>query len=116
MDKETSVPVKKMADLLRHGATMLAQACPQCGSPLMKVGEDIYCATCDRKIVIVKEGQQVDSIALRSLIPELKETLVRKLRAVTELVGEETNVDALAKLAGLMLLLLQSLQQLEKVK
>lgn len=116
MDKERSVPVKKMADLLRHGATMLAQACPQCGSPLMKVGEDIYCATCDRKIVIVKEGQQVDSSVLRSMIPELKETLVRKLRAVNDLVAQETNVDALAKLAGLMLLLLQSLQQLEEVK
>ena len=95
---------------------MLAQACPQCGSPLMKVGEDIYCATCDRKIVILKEGQQVGSSALRSLIPELKETLVRKLRAVNDLVAQETNVDALAKLAGLMLVLLQSLQQLEEVK
>lgn len=116
MDKERSVPVKKMADLLRHGATMLAQACPQCGSLLMKVGEDIYCATCDRKIVILKEGQQADSSALGSMIPELKETLVRKLRAVSDLVAQETNVDELAKLAGLMLLLLQSLQLLEKVK
>lgn len=116
MGKDTSVPIKKMAELLRHGGTMLAQACPQCGSPLMKVGEDVYCATCDRKIVIVKEGHQVDSSASRNMIPELRETLLRKLRAMNELVAQETNVDALVKLAGLMLLLLQSLRELEEAK
>jgi UPF0148 protein len=116
MDEKTDASVKKMAEMLRRGATMLAQACPQCGSPLMRVGNDIYCATCDRRIVVVKEGQQAEPEALRSLIPGLRETLIRKLKKLNELIDKEENAEALAKLAGLMLLLLQALQQLENVK
>lgn len=116
MDEKANASVKKMAELLRRGATMLAQACPQCGSPLMKVGNDVYCATCDRRIVVVKEGQMAEPEAIRSLIPELRETLLRKLKTLNELIDKEENAEALAKLASLMLLLLQALQQLESVK
>jgi UPF0148 protein len=94
---------------------MLAQACPQCGSPLFKVGNDTYCATCDRRIVIVRSGQETETPAASVLISQLRETLTRKLKDVNELVGAENDVDALTKLARLMVLLLEALHRIEKM-
>ncbi len=108
-------PVKKMAELLRQGATMLADACPQCGSPLLQVEEDIYCAQCDRRIVYVDSEEEIESYAVKALIPELRETLLRKLKSLNELVESENDADALTKLANLMVLLLQALHKLESM-
>ena len=105
--------IKKMAELLRQGATMLADACPQCGSPLLKVGEDLYCATCDRRIVIVASDAEVESQAVKILLPQLKETLLTKLMALNEVIEKENDTEALTKLANLMVLLLQALHRLE---
>ena len=116
MDDKDDTSVKKMADLLRRGATMLADACPQCGSPLFKVGDDIYCVRCDRRIVYAESDEEVETQAVRILIPELKETLIGKLKVLNELVESETDVEALTKLANLMVLLLQSLHGLENLK
>jgi len=116
MDDKDDTSVKKMADLLRRGATMLADACPQCGSPLFKVGDDIYCVRCDRRIVYEESDEEVDTQAVRTLIPELRETLIGNLKVLNELVESETDVEALTKLASLMVLLLQSLHGLENLK
>jgi UPF0148 protein len=116
MDDNDDTSVKKMADLLRRGATMLADACPQCGSPLFKVGDDIYCVKCDRRIVYADSEQEVETQAVMTLIPELRETLIGKLKSLNELVDSETDIEALTKLANLMVLLLQSLHRLENMK
>jgi len=116
MDDKDDTSVKKMADLLRRGATMLADACPQCGSPLFKVEDDIYCAKCDRRIVYADPDEEVETQAVMNLIPELRETLIGKLKSLNELVDTETDIESLTKLANLMVLLLQSLHRLENMK
>lgn len=107
--------VKKMAELLRQGATMLAEACPQCGSPLLRVGEDIYCAKCNRRIVYEKsvDHKPAEGQVLRNILPELRETLIGKLDALKGIVESETDTEALTRLANLMVLLLQALEKLE---
>jgi UPF0148 protein len=116
MDNKDDTSVKKMAELLRRGATMLADACPQCGSPLFKVSDDIYCVRCDRRVVYADSDEEVETQAVRTLIPELRTTLIAKLNALNELVESESDIEALTKLANLMVLLLQSLHGLENVK
>jgi UPF0148 protein len=116
MDGKDDTSVRKMADLLRRGATMLADACPQCGSPLFKVGEDIYCVKCDRRIVYADSDEEIETEAVMTLLPELRETLIVKLKALNELVNSETDIESLTKLANLMVLLLQSLHRLENMK
>lgn len=115
MDDETDSSVRKMAELLRQGATMLADACPQCGSPLFKVKDDIYCAKCDRRVVYAKSDEEVETLAVKALIPELRETLISKLKDLTEVIEKETDTEALTKLANLMVLLLQALHELESM-
>jgi len=116
MDNKDDASVKKMGELLRRGATMLADACPQCGSPLFKVGDDIYCVRCDRRVVYAESDEEVETQAVRTLIPELRKTLIDKLKALNELVESENDIEALTKLANLMVLLLQSLHRLENMK
>ncbi len=113
MADKTDAPIKKMAELLRHGATMLAQACPQCGAPLFKVGSDIYCASCDRRIVVARTEKEVEAHTIKAVLPQLRETLVRKLVGLNDLVESENDIEALTKLANLMVLLLQALHRLD---
>lgn len=115
MDDKAQTPVKKMAELLRRGATMLAQACPQCASPLLQIGEDVYCATCDRRIVIVDSDEQVETFAIKALIPQLRETLLKKLKTLNAYLEAENDTEKLTKIANLMVLLLQALQKLENL-
>jgi len=116
MDDKDDTSVKKMADLLRRGATMLADACPQCGSPLFKVGEDIYCVKCDKRIVYADSDEEIETEAVMTLLPELRKTLIGKLKVLNKLVDSETDIESLTKLANLMVLLLQSLHRLENMK
>jgi UPF0148 protein len=115
MSDKDDKSVKKMAELLRQGATMLADSCPQCGSPLFKVKDDIYCAKCDRRIVYAKSDEEVEVQAVKTLIPELRETLINKLKDLNEVVDNETDTESLTKLANLMVLLLQALHKLESM-
>lgn len=115
MTKQNDASIKKMAHLLRQGATMLAQGCPQCGSPLMKMGDDVYCATCDRRIVVVDSQEQVESQTMKALIPELHKTLLKKLKILSNIIEAENDIEELTELANLMVLLLQSLEQLESM-
>lgn len=115
MVDNTDASIKKMADLLRRGATMLAQACPQCGSPLFKVGNDTYCAKCDRRIVVVRSGQETGAPASNAVLSQVRDTLTGKLKDVNELVQGENDIETLTKLLQLTVLLLQALHGLDGI-
>jgi len=111
--------IKRMAELLRKGATMLAQACPQCGAPLMKVGDDVYCATCNRRIVYAKDGTVLGPEAETGTdrtLPEVRETILEKVRAVNEALKHENDIEVLTKLGNLLVLLLRALRELGKIR
>jgi UPF0148 protein len=115
MNDKDDLSVKKMADLLRRGATMLAQPCPHCGSPLMKAGEEVFCTTCNRRI----GDERAEKISLEkeidtSVFSALRRNIIQKLTALNGLLEREIDVDTLTRLANLLLLLLQSLEKLEK--
>ena len=113
MADKNDASIKKMAELLRHGATMLAQACPQCGAPLFKVGSDIYCVSCDRRIVVARTEKEVEVHTIKAVLPQVRETLIRKLVGLNDLVKSENDIEALTKLANLMVLFLQALHSLD---
>ena len=54
--------------------------------------------------------------AVKTLIPELKETLINKLKTLSEVIDNETDTESLTKLANLMVLLLQALHKLENME
>ena len=53
--------IKKMADLLRSGHTMLNLACPICNNPIFKNKEEkLFCPICNREVIIVENKNQPD--------------------------------------------------------
>ena len=126
---------KKMADLLRGGATMLNKACPECNSPLFKgKNEEIFCPICEKKVVIVKKGDKVTEIlknannildeklkevALKiekydeDLFQKLESVLRSKLNLIIEKLEQE---DQLENLRIYSIIILNILKLMEKIK
>ena len=57
MDDES---IKKMAAMLRNGATMLDKYCPKCSKILFKIENDkIFCPVCEMEVIIQSEGSGI---------------------------------------------------------
>jgi UPF0148 protein len=53
--------VKKMASLLKQGATMLDKYCPICENILFKLKNNkIFCPVCEQEVIIVKEVKKAE--------------------------------------------------------
>ncbi len=70
---------KKILDIVNYlyqGAKMLAYHCPDCKVPLLKKDERIFCPSCNRDVVIVKEGEEppeTKKTEKQKEIPKVKE-------------------------------------------
>lgn len=108
---------KKMAELLKSGAKMLDKTCPQCGTPLfqLKSGE-IYCANCDKRVIIVKEGEREGPVVKSILWEDLEDTLLVKLKETNDKMRSEEDPDELQQLVRLVSSLLETFENLKKVK
>ncbi len=106
--------VKKMAEALKSGATMLEEACPQCSSPLFKMPSgEIYCLTCNRKVILVKSDEEVLKASTPTTLALLEETLLKKLLELEKKIRVEENPEMLQ---GYLNLTLSYLKALEKIK
>lgn len=109
--------MKGMAELLRSGAKMLSYSCPECSSPLfqLKSGE-IWCAKCQRRVVIVSEDEDGSAATRGMLWGSLERNLIEKLSSVNELLHEETEPAKVRELVEVVSALLLSLERLRRVK
>lgn len=84
---------KKMAELLRKGSTMLNKACPVCNSPLFKFkNEDVFCPICNKKVIIVKEGEEIIKKYNDTSVENLKYTKEPTLSNYTEVTKKLENI------------------------
>ncbi len=109
--------IKKMAALLRDGNTLLGDACPQCNSPLfkLKTGE-IVCASCDKKVIIIKNEAQVDRILQNNIIDDSIKVINMKIRSLQQEIDLEKDFDELYKLMRLFNVYLEALEKLQNLK
>ena len=104
--------MKGMADLLREGATMLSRSCPECGTPLFKLKSgDIVCANCQRRVVIVPEGEEATAEAGMRL-ESVEKVIVEKLVTLGQAMSQESDPEALLSLSELMDAFLGNLEKL----
>lgn len=104
--------MKGMADLLRKGATMLSRSCPECGTPLFQLKSgDIVCANCQRRVVIVPEGEEATAEAGVRL-ESVETVIVEKLVKLGQTMSQESDPEALRSLSELMDSLLGNLEKL----
>lgn len=109
--------IKRMADLLRQGSTLTELACPVCASPIFKLRNgDLWCAKCEKKVIIVKEEAELAKIKSALSLETLESTLLAKIQEIQEKMQHETDVEELQKLSSALSELLENLEKVRKAK
>ncbi|MFQ6075063.1 MAG: Sjogren's syndrome/scleroderma autoantigen 1 family protein [Candidatus Bathyarchaeia archaeon] len=108
--------LKRMSDLLKAGATMLPEQCPECNSPLFKIGDEIWCPQCNRRVIIVKADEEITRVATPLMIGAIEETVLTKLQEINRLIQNENDPDRLQKLGELLSTWVGLLERLRRVR
>ena len=80
----TAVPrdpavVKKMADLLRSGAAMLAERCPLCGLPLFKLKSGEVVCPVHGRVYIVRDETEYVQVTVQGVLEQLEKVVAERL-------------------------------------
>lgn len=105
-----------MSELLKSGATMLSKSCPECGSPLFKVGKDIICAKCNRQVVIVKATEKEDKITEEAVLSNLEQTVLSKIKEVNNAINSENDKEKLVLNSQTLSIWLDILDKIKKLR
>jgi len=106
-----------MANLLRQGATLTELACPACASPLFKLKNGtLWCAKCEKKVIILKEGEEPTKITTATALDALETTLLKKVQELQTKMQNEENPEELQKLNKTLAELLENLERTRKIK
>ena len=116
-NKENNTPIKRMADLLRQGATLTDLSCPVCSSPLFRLQDGtLWCAKDEKKVVIIKEGEEPAQASSGTAYDKLESTLLGKIEALQDKIEKTEDVAELQKLSVTLSQLLDSLEKAQKIK
>jgi len=114
---EESKRFQIMTDLLRQGATLTELSCPACSSPLFKLRSgDLWCAQCQKRVIVVKEGESPTEATSPMLLTSLESTLLMKIQEMERRIREESDVQKLQELGGILSTLLENLEKVRKIK
>ncbi|MCW4000320.1 MAG: hypothetical protein NWE93_08770 [Candidatus Bathyarchaeota archaeon] len=117
-DKE-STSIKRMAELLRQGATLTDLSCPACNSPLFRLQDgSLWCGKDEKKVIIVKEGDEPPKPAAQpsGAYTKLEATLNGKIAQLQEKIEKTDDIDELQKLTVALSELLNSVEKIKKMK
>jgi UPF0148 protein len=107
--------IKRMADLLKSGATMLENHCPVCSSPLFRINEEIWCPKCNKRVVIVDESDSSLPTPI-SALNHLEHVLLFKIQEISEHISNETDTKKLSQASELVLTWLEALERIYKIQ
>jgi uncharacterized Zn finger protein (UPF0148 family) len=114
---ENSENIKIMANLLRQGSTLTQLSCPACSSPLFKLqNKDIWCAKCQKRVIIVKEGDPEPEINKAPAFSGLEKTIMLKIQNIEKQLAEENDPEKLTKLGETLSSLLENLEKIRNMK
>jgi UPF0148 protein len=113
--KTEDQPIKRMADLLRQGATLTDMSCPVCASPLFRLKDGtLWCARDEKKVIVVKEGEEPK--AGSGAYDKLEATLLSKVQQIQDKIQNTEDVEELQKLSAALSELLSNLERIKKIK
>jgi len=111
-----SEDVKRMADLLKSGATMLADVCPECGNPLFRVKGDIFCAKCNKPVVYARATGPQATVSPSLLLETVEQTIVGKISETNALLKLEKDPEKMSVYSNLVFGWLSMLEKLRSLR
>ncbi|MCL2288354.1 MAG: hypothetical protein FWC33_04170 [Candidatus Bathyarchaeota archaeon] len=118
--KNDDTSIKRMADLLRQGATLTDLSCPACSAPLFRFKDNtLWCEQDQKKVIIVKDTQ----IPTAQIAPQtnraydkLENTLLTKIQTLEDKIEKTEDLEEIQKLSTALSELLNSLEKIRKIK
>jgi len=108
--------IRSMADLLRSGAILTSLSCPVCSSPLFRLKNgDLWCGQCQKKVIVVKEGEESAEARSITTLSTIEYTLMEKLREVNQKIQDANDADEIQKLSATLSSLLENLEKIRRL-
>jgi UPF0148 protein len=121
--KNDDTSIKRMADLLRQGATLTDLSCPACSAPLFRFKDNtLWCEQDQKKVIIVKEDKQTSAVAQttpqtnNTVYDKLESTLLTKIQTFEDKIEKTEDLEEIQKLSAALSELLNSLEKIRKIK
>ena len=115
--KTNDTHIKRMAELLRQGATLTDLSCPVCASPLFRLKDGIlWCGKDEKKVILVKEGEETAKATGSGAMETLEATLLAKVQDLQGKIQRTENVEELQKITAALSELLSSLEKIKRMK
>jgi len=105
-----------MADLLKSGATMLQQACPQCGTPLFRKGKETFCPKCNRPVVIIESAEDENRLLTMQILESTEQTLLTKIKEINSAIRAESDPERLVTYGNALSTWLSAIEKLRSLK
>lgn len=106
-----------MANLLRQGSTLTELACPACSSPLFRLKNgELWCEKCQKKVVVVKQGEEETSATGSVAMVNLEAALLAKVQKIQNRIEHEEKPEELQRLNTVLSGLLDNLEKIRKTK
>ena len=104
--------LKNMGELLRKGAKMLSQSCPECNTPIFQLTDgSLYCAMCEKPVMYVPADTDTEAMEQQN---RLEETLSKKIKQVQDKIEEEMDPEKLGILLDTLGKLIDTQAKLKK--
>lgn len=119
MSRKTTedLQIKRMADLLRQGATLTELACPVCCSPLFRLKNgDLWCGKCEKKVLVVKQGEEPTKVTGPIALESMEATLLVKVQEIQNKMQSPVNPEELQKLGTTLSGLLDNIDKIRKIR
>jgi UPF0148 protein len=105
--------MKNMGELLRKGATMLSESCPECNTPLFRLKDgSLICPMCNKPVVIVSADADTEGMAQQG---SLDETLLNKVKEIQGKLEVETEPEKINVLLETLMKLLDARERVRKI-
>ena len=111
-----SIEVKRMAELLKSGAAMLPETCPECGTPLFRRGNDTFCPKCNKPVVIIQSADQENRLMWNRVLEDSEQTLLAKIREVNAAMKIERDPEKLITYGNALGSWLDAIEKIRRLK
>ena len=116
-EKKDEKYIKRMANMLRQGSALTDLSCPVCASPLLRLKDGtLWCAKDEKKVIVVKEGEEQARVTSAMAMETLEATLLAKVQDLQGKIQRTENMEELQKLSTALSDLLDNLEKIKKMK